>query len=108
MEDTQGLPESLMDEQRRYSTSASKSGLVGIPNLRASSSFTASIPGSENRHPPVPIYHWIRGATALRPVHALTIQRLARERRFRLSMEEIYRHSRAIRETESGASKSTP
>lgn len=47
---------------------------------------------------PSAIYHWIRGATAPRPVHALTIQRLARERRFRLSMEEIYRHSRAIRE----------
>jgi hypothetical protein len=46
---------------------------------------------------PSAIYHWIRGATTPRPVHAEIIQRLARERRCRLTMDEIYGHSRAVR-----------
>ena len=36
------------------------------------------------------IYHWISGATAPRRTHAEIIQRLARERGSRLTMDEIY------------------
>jgi hypothetical protein len=43
------------------------------------------------------IYHWIRGATTPRPAHAEIMQRLARERGSRLTMDEIYGHSRAVR-----------
>jgi hypothetical protein len=46
------------------------------------------------------IYHWIRGATTPRPAHAEIIQRLARERGSRLSLDEIYGHSRAVRADE--------
>ena len=46
---------------------------------------------------PSAIYHWIRGATTPRPVHAEIIQRLARKRGSRLTMDEIYRHSREVR-----------
>jgi hypothetical protein len=46
---------------------------------------------------PSAIYHWIRGATTPRPVHAAIIQRLARERGSRLTMDQIYGHSRAVR-----------
>jgi hypothetical protein len=38
---------------------------------------------------PSAIYHWLRGATAPRPVHAETIKRLARERGARLMMDCI-------------------
>lgn len=41
---------------------------------------------------PSAIYHWIRGSTAPRPVHAEIIQRLARERGCRLTMDQIYGH----------------
>ncbi len=47
---------------------------------------------------PFAIYHWIRGASVPRPAHAKAIQRLARERGSRLTMDEIYRHSRTVRE----------
>jgi hypothetical protein len=42
---------------------------------------------------PSAIYHWVRGATAPRPVHAAIIQRLARERGVRLTLDQIYGHS---------------
>lgn len=41
---------------------------------------------------PSAIYHWLRGATAPTPIHAETIQRLARERGAMLTMDQIYRH----------------
>jgi hypothetical protein len=47
------------------------------------------------------IYHWIDGSVTLRPSHAEVILRLARERRFGLTMEEIYRHTRRVREDDS-------
>jgi DNA-binding transcriptional regulator YdaS (Cro superfamily) len=46
---------------------------------------------------PSAIYHWIRGATTPRPVHAETIQRLARESGSSISMDDIYGHSREVR-----------
>jgi hypothetical protein len=46
---------------------------------------------------PSAIYHWIRGATTPRPVHAAMIQRLAREGGSRLTMEQIYEHSLSLR-----------
>jgi hypothetical protein len=46
---------------------------------------------------PSAIYHWIRGATTPRPAHAAIIQRLARERGVKLTLDEIYRHSRELR-----------
>jgi hypothetical protein len=46
---------------------------------------------------PSAIYHWIGGATAPRWTHAEIIQRLARERGSRLTMDEIYGHARAVR-----------
>lgn len=49
---------------------------------------------------PSAIYHWIRAATTPRPAHGEIIQRLARERGFRLTMDEIYRHSRTVRADE--------
>ena len=49
---------------------------------------------------PSAIYHWIRGATAPRPAHAAVIQRLARECGSRLTMDEIYGHSRTVRANE--------
>jgi hypothetical protein len=49
---------------------------------------------------PSAIYHWIRAATTPRPAHAEIIQRLARERGSRLTLEEIYGHSRAVRADE--------
>ena len=49
---------------------------------------------------PTAIYHWIRGAVTPRSAHAEVIQRLARERGLRLTMDEIYGHSRAIRADE--------
>jgi hypothetical protein len=49
---------------------------------------------------PTAIYNWIRGTTAPTPVHAENIQRLARQRRCRLTMEQIYEHSRTVRADE--------
>lgn len=46
---------------------------------------------------PSAIYHWIRGTTAPRPVHAEIMKQLARERGSRLTMDEIYEHSRLVR-----------
>jgi len=46
---------------------------------------------------PSAIYHWIRGTTAPRPVHAEIMKQLARERGSRLTMDEIYEHSRLLR-----------
>jgi hypothetical protein len=46
---------------------------------------------------PPAVYHWIRGASIPRPAHAEVIQRLARERGFTLTMDDIYGHSRAVR-----------
>ena len=46
---------------------------------------------------PSAIYHWLRGATTPRPVHAEIIQRLARELGTRLTFDQIYGHSRAVR-----------
>jgi hypothetical protein len=49
---------------------------------------------------PSAIYHWIRGATSPRPAHAEIIQRLARERGSRLTMDEIYGHCWSVRADE--------
>ncbi|MGB8591014.1 MAG: hypothetical protein WCD40_06505 [Candidatus Acidiferrales bacterium] len=49
---------------------------------------------------PSAIYHWISGATAPRRTHAEIIQRLARERGSRLTMDEIYGHARLVRADE--------
>jgi len=46
---------------------------------------------------PSAIYHWIRGATTPRPAHAAVIQHLARERGYKLTMDDIYGHSREVR-----------
>jgi hypothetical protein len=46
---------------------------------------------------PSAIYHWIQGSTAPRPVHAEIIQRLARERGARLTMDQIYGHFLSLR-----------
>jgi hypothetical protein len=46
---------------------------------------------------PSAIYHWIRGATTPRPVHATIIQRLARESGVKLTFDQIYGHSRDLR-----------
>jgi hypothetical protein len=46
---------------------------------------------------PSAIYHWIRGAASPRPSHAEIIQRLAQERRCRLTMDQIYEHTRLVR-----------
>jgi hypothetical protein len=50
------------------------------------------------------VFHWIRGATAPKPAHAVIIQRLARESGVRLTLDQIYQHSRDLRagETPSG------
>ena len=49
---------------------------------------------------PSAIYHWIRGSTAPRPVHAWIIQRLALERGEVLTMDHIYGHFLSIRAPE--------
>jgi hypothetical protein len=46
---------------------------------------------------PTAVYHWIQGTTAPRPVHAEIIQRLARERGVRMTMDQIYRHFLSLR-----------
>lgn len=46
---------------------------------------------------PSAVYHWIRGATTPRPAHAAIIQRLARERGSRLTMDQIYGHFLSLR-----------
>jgi|SRR5580700_4518693 hypothetical protein len=46
---------------------------------------------------PSAIYHWIRGAATPRPAHAEVIRHLAREGGSRLTMDEIYGHSLAVR-----------
>jgi len=46
---------------------------------------------------PSAIYHWIRGATTPRPAHAGVIQHLARKGGTRLTMDEVYGHSRSVR-----------
>jgi hypothetical protein len=43
------------------------------------------------------ICYWIRGASAPRQAHAEVIQRLARERGFTLTMDDIYGRSRQFR-----------
>jgi hypothetical protein len=43
------------------------------------------------------IYQWIRGASTPRPWHAARLRRLASKRGVRLTMENIYRHSRRCR-----------
>ncbi len=54
---------------------------------------------------PTAIYQWIWGRTAPYPVHAVIIQRLARESGVELTIDEIYRHSFDLRggEGEAGA-----
>jgi hypothetical protein len=49
---------------------------------------------------PSAIYHWVSGATAPRRTHAEIIQRLARERGCRLTMDAIYGHAREVRADE--------
>jgi hypothetical protein len=46
---------------------------------------------------PSAIYHWLRGSTAPKPVHAEIIQRLARQSGARLSMDSIYAHFLSLR-----------
>jgi hypothetical protein len=43
------------------------------------------------------ICHWLSGRTSPRPERAHKILMLAKRRRFVLSLDEIYQHSRAIR-----------
>jgi len=47
---------------------------------------------------PSAIYHWIQGSSSPRPVHAEIIQRLARERGARLTMDQIYGHFLSLRD----------
>jgi hypothetical protein len=49
---------------------------------------------------PSAVYHWIRGATAPRPINAEIVQRLARERGVRLSMDQIYGRFLSLRAAE--------
>jgi hypothetical protein len=49
---------------------------------------------------PSAIYHWISAATTPRPAHAEIIQRLARDRGSRLSLDDIYGHARTVRADE--------
>jgi hypothetical protein len=42
------------------------------------------------------IYHWLRGSTSPHPANAIEIQKLARQRRVRLSLDEIYQHFREV------------
>jgi len=49
---------------------------------------------------PSAIYHWIGGTTAPRRTHAEILQRLARERGSRLTLDEIYGHARQVRDDE--------
>ena len=51
----------------------------------------------ELRIAPSAVYHWIRAASRPKPEHAATIQRLARERGVRVTLDEIYAHSRDLR-----------
>jgi hypothetical protein len=46
------------------------------------------------------IYHWLRGSTAPRPVHAGIIQRLALRRGQRLTLDQIYAHFLSLRARE--------
>jgi hypothetical protein len=46
---------------------------------------------------PSAVYHWVRAATSPRPAHAAVIQRLASERGVRLTLDQIYQHSRELR-----------
>jgi hypothetical protein len=52
---------------------------------------------------PTAICHWMRGATAPRPAHAAIIQRLARKSRSKLTLDQIYQHSRKLRVRERAA-----
>lgn len=51
------------------------------------------------------IYQWVRGSTAPRRTHAAIIQRLARESGVKLTLDQIYQHSRDlwVGESEPGA-----
>jgi hypothetical protein len=42
-------------------------------------------------------YHWLRGVTRPKPEFAATIQRIAREQRSRLTLDDIYGHARQVR-----------
>lgn len=57
---------------------------------------------------PSAIYHWIRGATTPRPAHAEIIKRLARERGSRITMDDIYGHSRWVSEDKSEPATEIP
>jgi hypothetical protein len=46
---------------------------------------------------PSAVYHWLRGASAPRPVTAIKIQTLAKQRGVALSLDEIYQHFREVR-----------
>jgi hypothetical protein len=43
---------------------------------------------------PSSIYHWLRGSTSPHPSNAIMIQMIAKERRVRLSLDDIYSHFR--------------
>jgi hypothetical protein len=45
---------------------------------------------------PSAVYHWIRGTTAPIRTRAAIIQRLARESGVKLTLDEIYQHSRDL------------
>jgi transposase-like protein len=49
-----------------------------------------------NVHPSA-LYHWVRAVVRPRPEHAEIIQRLARERGTRLTLDDIYAHGRDLR-----------
>lgn len=51
---------------------------------------------------PSAIYHWVRGMSRPKPELAAIIQRLARERGIKLSLDEIYGHARDVRATDQG------
>jgi hypothetical protein len=46
---------------------------------------------------PSAVYHWIAGSSSPHPVNAEIIQRLARERGARLTMDHIYGHFFSLR-----------
>jgi hypothetical protein len=50
------------------------------------------------------VYHWIRGATAPRRVHAAILQRLARESGVKLTLDQIFQHSRNLQAGAGGPS----
>jgi hypothetical protein len=49
---------------------------------------------------PTAVYQWIRGSSRPKPEHAAIIKSFARKRRTRLTLDDIYGHSRDRRATD--------